>query len=131
MKFRTIIYTALTFFFICYFQNCVVYQSNTLSLQESVDKGKVKVVDSKGVSYRFENIAMVDGTYLGSGGPYNNLPYVITASGPKTKLDSALVEVVYLKDRKKSTSRTVWLAILSVPAAFAFTGIVVNLTGIW
>ncbi len=131
MKLRPIIYTALTFFFICYLQSCVVYQPNTLSLQESVDKGKVKVVDSKGGSYLFTNIELVDGAYLGSGGPYKNLPYVITASGPKTKLDSAFVEVVYLKDRKKSTSRTVWLAILSVPAAFVFTGIVVNLTGIW
>ncbi len=131
MKFRPIIYTALTFVFICYLQSCVVYHSNTLSLQESVNKGKVKVVDSKGTSYKFTNIEIIDGAYLGSGGPYSNLPYVITATGPKTRLDSTLVEVVYLKDRRKSTSRTVWLAILSVPVAFIFTGIVVNLTGIW
>ncbi len=96
-----------------------------------MDKGKVKVVDSKGASYKFENIEIVDGAYLGSGGPYNDLPYVITTSGSKTRLDSTQIEVVYLKDRKKSTSRTVWLVILSVPAAFVFTGIVANLTGIW
>lgn len=65
-----------------------------------MDKGKVKVVDSKGASYKFENIEIVDGAYLGSGGPYNDLPYVITTSGSKTRLDSTQIEVVYLKDRK-------------------------------
>ncbi len=103
-------------------QNCVVYQ-RPATLSEVVNMGKVKLVDSDGVTYKYKNIELNEHVYYGVGAVYSNRAYIDTSEGFKTPIDSLTIESVYLKDKKKSNVRTVLLVLGVIPVAYLTTGL--------
>jgi len=121
----------LSIFIIVLFQSCVVYNKPSVSLHESVGQGKVKLMSTSGTKLKFTNIEKVDSVYYGIGREYISETNYITKAGSKMPLDSTLVSEIFVKNVKKSNTRTVLVAIFALPVGFVFTGVVVNLFGIW
>ena len=81
------------------FQSCVVYQKTSVSFNEAIDNGNVKVVDALG-THKYKSIELSDSIYYGFSKDINN-------DEKKTPIDTAAITAVYLKDIKKSKkSRT-------------------------
>ena len=100
----------LTFLLILLFsiQGCVVYQKPTVSLSQALDKGKVKVTMKDGTSQKYKSVIYQDEAYYGK--------YFYGSNGWQfEKLDSLNIEAVQIKDRKKSTTRSVLLALGLAP----------------
>ncbi len=116
---------------IVFFQSCVVYNNPSVSLSEATNKGKVKLYDTNGYTYKFTNIEKIDSIYYGIGREYISETEYITKLDSKMPLDSVMVSEIYIKNIKKSKTRTVLVAIFALPVAYVFTGVVVNLFGIW
>lgn len=100
-------------------QSCVVYQIQSVSLNEAVDKG-IGMVYSNGEELKFKNITLQDSVYYfeigrerkkNISGEYEWVDTIIT-------LDSAKVSVILLKDIKKSKKRTALLVVSSIPMGF-------------
>ena len=47
------------------FQSCTVYQKTPVSIEEAQNKGKVKVVNSNGQQWKFDQIVFIDSIYYG------------------------------------------------------------------
>ncbi len=103
--------TAYFFILLMLFQSCVAYQSTATTLSSAVDTGPVKLVDNKGRIYKFKNVGLKDGTYLGTGNVYSDLEYVTRLDGGLSILDSANFNQVYLKDVDRSQMRSIWLGV--------------------
>ena len=110
---KTIPYLLLVLMFT---QSCVVYQKTPVPIDQAYNKGKVKVVTTPGSKYVFKNIVLEDETYSGIEGKN------------KINIDTAQVAAIYLKDIKKSKTRTIIL-ILSPVIAFVLYGAIFWLTG--
>lgn len=44
-------------------QSCVVYQNQSASLSQAVNKGKVRMVGYEGEVYKFDNISVIDSVW--------------------------------------------------------------------
>ncbi len=93
------------------FQSCIAYQSTPTTLNSAVDMGPVKLVDNEGRIYKFKNVGLKDGIYLGTGNVYSDLEYVTRLDGGLSILDSANFNQVYLKDVDRSQMRSIWLGV--------------------
>lgn len=93
------------------FQSCIAYQATPTTLNSAVDKGPVKLVDNEGRIYKFKNVGLKDGIYLGTGNVYSNLEYVTRLDGGLSILDSANFNQVYLKDVDRSQMKSIGLGI--------------------
>ena len=112
-------------------QSCIVYQKQSVSLNEAVDKG-IGMVYLNGEELKFKNIILEDSVYYfevgreskkNINGKYESVDTIIT-------LDSATVSIILLKDIKKSKNRTVLLVIAMVPiAAQLIFGLVFAIAG--
>ena len=80
-------------------QSCVVYQNTSVSLNEAQDKGRVKVATTYGTQMEFINMYSKDSLYYGA------------TKIQDIRLDTAQISNIYLKDIKKSKTRTILLAI--------------------
>ena len=47
------------------FSSCSAYKSSMIPLEESVDRGRVKLISVKGDEFRFEKIILEDDVYYG------------------------------------------------------------------
>ena len=97
-------------------QSCVVYQKSPSSIEQAYDKGKVKVVNTVGTNFVFENMVMDGETYIGLDGK------------ERIKIDTTQVSAIYLKDVKKSKNRTIFFAI-SPAIVFVVYGAIFWATG--
>ena len=80
-------------------QSFVVYQDTSVSLNDDQNQGKVKVATTYGTEMKFTNMYFEDSLYYGIAGTQ------------KIRLDTTQILSVYLKDIKKSKTRTILLAI--------------------
>ena len=94
-------------------QSCVVYQKTPVPIDQAYNKGKVKVVNTLGSKLFFKNMVLEDKTYFGIQGKNKT----------KTKIDTAQVSAIYLKDFKKSKTRSIFLAISPAIAYLVFLAI--------
>ena len=97
-------------------QSCVVYQKTPVPIEQAYDKGKIKVVNTFGSKLFFKNMVIEGETYFAMQGQN------------KIKIDQAQVSAIYLKDIKKSKTRTLIL-IISPAIAFVLYGAIFWLTG--
>lgn len=101
------------------FQSCVVYQTQSFTLDQAVNKGKVKLIGKSGQVFKFDNISLIDSAYFGIGREYISKTQYITKEGAKTPLDSTSISGIYIRDGKKSKKRTVWTIVgISIPATY-------------
>ncbi len=114
--------TAYFLILLVLFQSCVAYQSTPTTLNSAVDTGPVKLVDNEGRIYKFKNVGLEEGVYVGMGGIYSDLDFIKTADGALSVLDSANFSQVYLKDSKKSKTQSIWLGV-AVAAPILFFGL--------
>ena len=97
-------------------QSCVVYQKTSVSLAQSYDRGKGKIIYKTGDEVKFKNINKTDGIYKivdkskikNDAGKYVWVERTIP-------LDSATVTSIFLKDKKKSKRRTTLLVVVAIP----------------
>jgi len=85
----------LVFAFVIFLgQSCTVYQKTTISLEQSIDKGKVQVVTTEGREVKFKNIVSTNNVYFG---------VVSNEDGnANVQLSSGSIESIYLQDKTKS-----------------------------
>ena len=86
-------------------QSCVAYQDTSVSLNDAQNQGRVKVATTYGIQMKFKNIYTKDNIYYG------------VAKSQEICVDSTQILNVYLKDRKKSNKRTVFLVLAISPFA--------------
>ena len=109
---RSVIFFVI--FFLVVLQGCVVYQKNSLSLENAIYQGKVKVIDHRGNSAIFTNIEQVQGVYYGRKGQI------------RVRLEPNNISEIYLKNHAKSKRRTLgWSIGLGVPVLLFVTAIIV------
>ena len=92
-------------------QGCVLYEKTPSRLNEVENQGKVKVIMNNGSIKKYMSLTYRDETYYG-----------VFSSGLEDKLDSALIQSVYLKNDKASKEGTIILfSLLFLFAAFYFS----------
>ncbi len=96
-------------------ESCVVYQKIPIALSEAHDRGKVKVITNTDEKLKFKKIIIEDSVYYGFDrkklkNEYGEFEWVDITR----QLNVDVVEAIYLKDRKKSIVRTVFL-VLATP----------------
>lgn len=106
MSKRIIFFAPILLIFI---QSCLVYHKNSVSLNQAVGQGKVKMISQSGQEYKFDNITQIDSVYYGIGKQYWTSTNYTSQLGAKTLLDTANISRILIKDRKKSTNKTVFL----------------------
>ncbi len=97
-------------------QSCMAYHTNSVSLSQAANQGKIKMVAEAGQVYKFDNIALRDSVYYGLGREYLDNYAYIAHNEASTPLDSTKIEAIYTKDVKKSKRKTAWL--VSLPVAY-------------
>jgi len=109
--------TIISIFFLVtiLFQSCVVYQKSSVSLDESLNKGKTKIIDKHEIrnglkvispppkEHTFKNIELINGVYYG------------VSAKDTIAIDTTVVASVYLRDIKKSNISTIILVAALVP----------------
>ena len=100
MKKRTIGYL-LTLLILS--QSCVVYQKTSVPLEYAVDKGKVKLITTYGEKFKLRYIEKEDSTYYGK----------LKLSDKVLPIPPAVVDSIFLKDKKKSTLLS-WIPVFVV-----------------
>ena len=79
-------------------QSCVAYQNTSVSMNQAVDQGRVKVVSKEGNKQRLQEIIKKEDQFYGVLNRDITIP-----------IDSASIEAVYKYDRGKSTGQTLGL----------------------
>jgi len=92
-------------------QCCAVYEKIPVSLTEAQNKGMVKVVNTHGVEFVFEEIYLEDSSYFG-----------VTKKNI-THLDSTYISSIHLQDIKKSNIKFLLVSVIitlgiTVPAMY-------------
>jgi hypothetical protein len=80
-------------------QSCVTYKTTSTPINKAQNEGRVKIINTNGINFVFNNIEFKDGIYYGFIGDETIV------------IDTSDILGVYLKDQKKSNQRTVTLAI--------------------
>ena len=80
-------------------QSCVAYQDTSVSVNDAQNQGKVKVATTYGKQIIFKNMHRKDSIYYGLYG------------SQEIRVDTTQIKNVYLKDKKKSNRRTVFLVV--------------------
>ena len=93
-------------------QSCVIYQKNPVSISESTNKGKVKIVRTNGEKVALKSLEydFLNGTYWGLRKGYSK--------DHRYKIDPTQVTEVYLIDKRDSRTASIILAIgivISIP----------------
>lgn len=96
-------------------QSCVVYQDTSVSVNDAQNQGATKVLTTYGTEMVFDNMYIKDSIYYG------------VYESQEIRLDTTQIKNIYLRDKKKSNTRTV-LAILS-PLILYGAFLVIMLTG--
>ena len=97
-------------------QSCVVYQKTSVSLEEAVDKGKVKLITKKGEKVKYKKIIQKDSIYYGFDlKKLKNVDGVFEWNEITYQLWDTEIESIHIKDKEKSTTRTIFLVLGSIP----------------
>lgn len=91
-------------------QSCIVYQKTSVSINEALDKGNVKVTNNLGQYRQFKNIYLEGGIYYGIVQPPFwgiDIPFTIA-------IDSANISDIYMKDIGKSNNKSLVFVIVSI-----------------
>ena len=107
------------FFILISIQSCKVYDADAVSETDAVASArKVKVIALDGKTYKFKKLVIDEGQLIGIAKPQskeeNTLPSekFVDSEGhklEKVSINRDTVKEINLYDKKKSTSRTIWL----------------------
>ncbi len=122
MKRHIIIFSLPILFLLA--QSCAVYPDASVTLNQALYQGKVKVTLKSGQEYKFDNIVIIDSVYHGMGLEYISETQFVKHEGAKTALDSANISSVLIKDTQKSSNRSILLVLGIIPLVFIGVGIV-------
>ncbi len=93
-------------------QSCVIYQKTPVSISESTNKGKVKIVKTNGEKVALKGMVYDNGTYWGLRKGYSK--------DHEYKIDPAQVAEVYVIDKRDSRTASIILAVgivIAIPLA--------------
>lgn len=97
--------------------SCHAYYGTSVSLNEAYDKGRVKVKSTQGKRYWFTNIELRDSIYYG------------VNKQSDIRLETALIEGIYLQDNKKSKTQSIIAGVVVIGGFLAlFVYIISNMT---
>ena len=94
-------------------QSCVIYQKTPVSISESTNKGKVKIVRTNGEKVALKGMVYDNGTYWGLRKGYSK--------DHRYKIDPTQVAEVYIIDKRDSRTASIILAIgivIAIPLTF-------------
>ena len=94
-------------------QSCVIYQKTPVSISESTNKGKVKIVRTNGEKVALKGMVYDNGTYWGLRKGYSK--------DHRYKIDATQVAEVYIIDKRDSRTASIILAIgivIAIPLTF-------------
>jgi hypothetical protein len=92
------------------FQGCTVYHKTSVSMEEAINQGKVKVVYGFGAEQILDNIVLEDSVYYGVKG------------GKVTQLHTEENYKVYIKNKTKSIIKPV-VSVLGIAALFVIISV--------
>ena len=100
-------------------QGCVVYQKTPVSVEDAVDKGKVKLITEQGQKIKYKKIIQRDSIYYGYDlKKLKNVDGEFEWTEITYRLMEIEIESVHIQDKKKSTNRTILLALGLIPGVY-------------
>ncbi len=111
----------LCLLFVCLFQSCKVYDTDSRSQQEAIDSElKVKILTVDGSTYKFKKLIIEDEQLIGFASPNSKEAKLLPSKKftdekghklEKVAIDNDTIKEINVYDKKKSSRRTVFLVV--------------------